>query len=1156
MNATATAREIAGIVHLADGGWRERGASHCRIAAKWTLDRLMYVLASRTMQCPNCGVGNSPHANSCKACGTRLQVFCSSCGAPQLAHFRFCSSCGTRLEAGGPTTQGAVPPLATVAEGERRHVTVMFADVSGSLELIRDRDPEEARTIFDLVVETITAAIHRHRGTVNRVMGDGVLALFGAPSALEHHAVHACRAAFDVLKSVQALSDRVAGADGAEIRMHVGIDTGEVVVRSVTTDFHTEYDAVGRTVHLAARMQTLAPAGAVRISADTAREVRGFLSVRSLGHVPIKGLSEPVEVFEPVGFGTVSRFEVSKRRGLTRFVGRTRESQALAAAGQRVVDHGGELWSVSGEPGSGKSRLIHEFCRKAGDEGAIVVSAECPQQGAAAGLAPVVQLLRTHFSISDAQSREEIAAMVAAATSTQRDGAFVAGAVLSLLGMPVRDPAWLAADAGTRQRAVENVLVSILVPLAQRRRVVVVIEDLHWIDPESESILDRLVQQLPRSRILALVNYRPEYRNRWRRHAHAHEIALEPLAQGAARALLDDLLEGAAELDGLRDLVLARTSGNPLFIEETVHTLIDRGVIARQDGRLALVEQLDGVRMPQTIQSILAGRVDLLAPQDKSLLQSAAVAGASFLIEALRGIADVDAQALDLAIERLVGSGFLVRMPGRGQRELSFRHPLVHEVAYGGLLKSRRRELHRRALSTLETHHAGRLSEFAAILAEHARLGEMWEPCARYLRQAAANAYGRSANVEASRLYEQALEALSSAPGGRSASELRIDLCIDLRNSLLLIGEIGKILTYLSVAERVAAELGDRRRMARLASSLSHAYWMTGDAPRALQHAELARHHAESLDDALLVVPARYHAALIMKDLGRFPEANARLEALLNDLRPDQRHERFGLNAPLIVLAGSYVTRSLAETGAFAAARARGEEALRVSEEIELAFGRAMANLALGYCGLVAVDAAAATRHLEEAGTLFRGLSNRTMETVVIGFLGWARLLQGNLAEAASLVEESVRRADAMGLMSQQPLRMALLGETRRRNGDPAGAIAALDEAIRFARQQREAGSEAYACWFRGQALLDDREAPPTRAAMALLRGLALARRCGMRPLAAACRAALAEAYRALGRVAAAEREAAAAADAYRELGILPLPIERRRPIAGLTAAD
>ncbi len=602
-------------------------------------------------------------------------------------------------------------------------------------------------------------------------------------------------------------------------------------------------------------------------------------------------------------------------------------------------------------------------------------------------------------------------------------------------------------------------------------------------------------------------------------------------------------------------MLLTRTGGNPLFIEESVHALIDRGVIARQDGRLALIERLDSVRIPQTIQSILAGRIDLLAPHDKTALQCAAVAGPTFLIEVLAGMLEAGSDSVESALERLIAAGFLARLSGRGHSEIVFKHPLIHEIAYGGMLRTQRRRLHRRALAALEALYAGRVGEISQTLAEHARLGEVWEPCARYLRQAAQNAYARSANVEASRLYEQALDALASAPTSRATLELRVDLCLDLRNSLLLIGEIGKILAYLTEAESFAAELGDLRRVARLESSLSHAYWVTGDAPRALQHAELAGQHAEALGDSLLAIPAHYHVALIMKDLGRFPEASQRLQALIVGLGEDRRHERFGLNAPLSVLAGSYLTRALAELGAFPAAFAHGAQSLQIANELDLAFGRAMAQLGLGYAHLIKNEAAAAGHHLTQAAERFKALSNRTMETVVLGFLGWAHLQAGDHAEALELVAESVRRADTMSLMSQQPLRLALLGECRRLNGQLAAAQATSGEAIRLARQQRETGSEAYAQWFRALALMDDPRAALVHAVIALLRAIVLAQRSGMRPLAATCRVALAEIYRTLGRDARAAEESQTAAEEFRRLDMRPpLPRLQLRAV-GVTAA-
>ncbi|MGH6798253.1 MAG: ATP-binding protein, partial [Roseiarcus sp.] len=458
---------------------------------------------------------------------------------------------------------------------------------------------------------------------------------------------------------------------------------------------------------------------------------------------------------------------------------------------------------------------------------------------------------------------------------------------------------------------------------------------------------------------------------------------------------MDDLLDRDASLVEVKELMLARTGGNPLFIEESARALIDGGAITRTGGKLALAKRIEGIRIPHTVQSILAARIDLLSPRDKTVLQTASVAGTTVGSALLFDVVSEPPPTVRRSLDRLCFAGFLGQVATPTGDEFVFKHPLILEVAYNGILKSQRTQLHRRIVAAIERIHASRLSEFAQRLAEHARQGEVWDKCARYLRLAALNAYRRSANIEATRLFEQALDALSMAQPSRENSELRVDLCFDLRNSLLLIGELRKILSYLAQAEAVASELQDERRLAKLASNMSHAYWAIGDTRRALHYGEDALRFAERLNEPSLIVPARYHVALAMSDLGQYAETNRRLQGLLGALREDQRHERFGLNAPLSVLGACYLVRSLAEAGEFETALAEGQQGLEIAEEIDESFARAMIHLALGYTGLVRGDTASAIRHFERAQELFSALGNKTMLPVVRAFLGRAHLLAG-----------------------------------------------------------------------------------------------------------------------------------------------------------------
>ncbi|MBI1775847.1 MAG: AAA family ATPase [Proteobacteria bacterium] len=1017
---------------------------------------------------------------------------------------------------------------------------MLFADIAGSLAMIQDSDPEDARAIFDRTIEAVTAVVHSHGGTINRVLGDGVMALFGAPASLEQHAVKATTAALQILRALDELNHRLEPIYGARIRMHIGLDSGEVVVHSVSTDIHTEYDAVGRTVHVAARILALAPAGTIRISAETARQVAGFIRMRSLGSIHVKGLVDPIEIFEPLAADVVATpFELSISRGLSPFVGRDREAGALLAAADRVAVGAGELWAIVGEPGTGKSRLVHEIVTDLRRRNWRIVEAYCTMHGATTNLAPVAALLRSFYGIRDGHSAEAIRPAIGIERSSAPQDAHTTAAILSILGLAEGDLDWHGLDPPLRRDSVRNVLPTLLAPAALTRPMAVVVQDLQWASDDTVVLLDRLVQALPNTPILILTNFRPECRNPWRGQLRAHEISIETLPFHDARALIEALLGTDPSLAGVQRLVLTRSAGNPLFIEESVRSIADSGALVTADGRTILSAPLERVKISHTIQSMLSSRIDQLPPADKRLLQCASVIGANFsttLLEIVLGKSNWPS-----LLDPLVFGGFIVQSQAGSGDEYFFKHPLIEEVAYAGLLRSERRTLHRQILAAMEQLYEARTAEVAERLAEHARRGEVWDKCAVYLRQAAGIAYARSSNREAAQLLEDALQVCSLAPPGIDRNRLRIDLCFDLRNALLLVGEVSKILKTLADAEAITAEFGDIDRSAKLASYLTHAFWTSGDCRRALTHGRRALRLARGRSRPI-AIPAQYHHALVLMDLGFYAEANRRLGRLL-DLVDTERQERFGLNAPLFILAGSYLVRSLAEVGQFDSALAHAEEIRRVADETGQTFAEAMTRLSLGYCVLLRGEPRRAVHVLTDAHARFSKLRNVTMSTVTAGFLGFAQLLARNIPAAAEWLDRGVTQASAIGVLSQQPLRLAFLAECRSKLNDGPAALAISEQAVRLAEQQRERGSLAWTLCFRGR-LFREVMGDADKACSAMLRAENLARRSSMRPLAAICAVELAYCMLDLGDGAEARRYAETACV---ELDQLQMPLWQQR---------
>src|SRR4051812_34765155 len=547
------------------------------------------------MQCPRCQHDNPAAAKYWPECGTRLAPCCAQCGTELPAGAKFCPECGQPAGAPAPLVPEAYTPkhLAeriltsrAALEGERKQVTVLFADLKGSMELLADRDPEEARRILDPVLERMMDAVHRYEGTVNQVMGDGIMALFGAPLAHEDHAVRACYAALRMQQAVQQYADEVRRQQGLVIQIRVGLNSGEVVVRAIGSDLRMDYTAVGQTTHLAARMEQLALPGSVLLAPDTLRLVEGYVQVRTLGPMQVKGLDEPVDVYELLGAGAArSRLQAAVGRGFTRFVGRDTELETLRQTLERAGSGHGQIVALVGEPGVGKSRLVWEFTHSHRAHGWLVLTSGSVSYGKATSYLPVIDLLRSYCGIEprdDARRlREKVAGKVLMLDEALRP---TLPPLLALLDVPVDDAAWDALDPPQRRQRTLDALKRLFLRESQEQPLLLVCEDLHWIDAETQALLDSLVESMAGARLLLLVNYRPEYEHGWHRRTYYRELRLDPLPPESAAALLQALLGEAPELEPLKRVLIDRTEGNPFFLEESVRTVVESGMLAGERG--------------------------------------------------------------------------------------------------------------------------------------------------------------------------------------------------------------------------------------------------------------------------------------------------------------------------------------------------------------------------------------------------------------------------------------------------------------------------------------------------------------------------------------------------------------------------------------------
>ena len=1074
------------------------------------------------MKCFRCQHENPSALKFCGECGARLAVVCAACGAANSPEQNFCGECGSKLSTDTAKANIAPPDSYTpkhlaekiltskaALEGERKQVTVLFADLKGSMELLAERDPEEARKILDPVLERMMEAVHHYEGTVNQVMGDGIMALFGAPLAHEDHAVRACYAALRMQETVKRYSEDLRRAQGTAVRIRVGLNSGEVVVRAIGSDLRMDYTAVGQTTHLAARMEQLADPGSILLSADTLRTAEGYVQVRSLGPVPVKGLPEPQEVFELIGAGQArTRLQAAALRGLTRFVGRDAEIEHLRRVLTQADVGRGQVVAVVGEAGVGKSRLTYEFTHSHRVQDWLIVEASSVSYGKATSYLPVIDLLKGYFKIAERDDhramREKVAGKLLILDRTLEP---LLPPLLALLDVPIQDPAWQNLDPPQRRQRTLDGVKRLLLREAQVQPLLVVFEDLHWVDGETQTLLDNLVESLGSARVLLLVNYRPEYAHRWGSKTAYSQLRLDSLPAESAQELLVALLGSDEKLASLTQMLVKR--GNPFFLEETVRTLIETGALVGERGAYRLTRPVESRQVPATVQTILAARIDRLPPEEKQLLQAASAIGKDFPYSLLVAIADQPEETLRRGLTHLQEAEFVYETQLFPDLEYTFKHALTHEVTYGSLLSDRRCLLHAQIVVATERLYADRLSEHIERLAHHALRGQVWDKAARYSRQAGGRALDRSALREALAAFNQTQAALHELPESRGRIEQLIDLCFDQRNALWPLGEFARVGEILKEARALVEELGDQRRLGMALGYLGVYYSIQGDTARAIDAGQSACAIAKEAGDLRLRVFANYYLGLALWYAGDPRRAAEPLGALVPLVTDAPLGERFGLMGLPPVLARWLLAAVQAELGEFAQALTIGEESLCIAQTTGHLYMEAMARYGLGYIHLRHGDFAQAIRVLEPGLALCRATEIRVVLPYVAAFLGSAYLWSGRATEAMPLLEEAVATLTTMRMLGLRSWINTSKAEAHLVLGRVADARAQAEQAVALARAHQEKGWEAWALKVLGDCHAhESAESEPRRneqAGDAYRGALALATDLGMRPLVAHC---------------------------------------------------
>jgi tetratricopeptide (TPR) repeat protein len=938
--------------------------------------------------------------------------------------------------------------------------------------------------------------------------------------------------------AVKQYAAEVQRSHGVPVQIRVGLNTGAVVVRAIGNDLYMDYTAVGQTTHLAARMEQMALPGSILLTQATLSLAEGYVQVTPLGPMPVKGVAAPIDVFELVGAsGIRRRLQATAARGLTRFVGRDTELAVLGQALARAEAGHGQVVALVGEAGVGKSRLVYEFVHAHHLQGWRVLESASVSYGKATPYFPIIDLLKRYSHVDDSDDprtiRAKMTGQILTLDETLHD---TLPALLALLNALPADSPFAQLDPPQRRQRTRDALKRVLLRESQMQPLLLVCEDLHWIDSETQALLDSVVESLPTACLLLLVNYRLEYQHGWGSKTFYTQVRLDPLPAARADELLQALMGTDPSLAALTPLLIARTEGNPFFLEESVQTLVEMQVLAGERGAYRLAHPLASLQMPATVQAVLAARIDRLPPEEKRLLQTAAVIGNEVPLPLLQSIAELPEAGLHGGLAHLQATEFLYETRLFPEREYTFKHALTHEVAYGSLLQERRRVLHACIVEDLEALPGDRVVEQVERLAHHALRGEVWDKALVYCRQAGEKAMARSAYREAVGSFEQALSALPHLPETRDTREQAIDLRFALRSALLPSGDLGRILVLLREAEALAEVLDDRRRLGQASVFLSIYFYFRGAYNQAIAAGQRALALATAGGDVVLQALANDYLGFAYHAQGDYRRAIDCFRQTVVSLDGVRGRERFGQVFLPAVQSRGQLAVCHAELGTFAEGNALGEEGLQIAEAVAHPASLMWAYYGIGLLSLRQGDLHRALPLLEQAMGICHKAELLAYFPWMAAALGAAYSLSGRGADALPLLTQAMEQAIATDRVVYPAFCHLSLGEAHLLAGRLDEAHTLAERALALARAHQERGNEAYALHLLGEIAAQRNPPKSERAEVGYRQTLALAEELGMRPLVAHCHRGLGMLYLNIGRGAQACPELSTAIALYRAM--------------------
>jgi class 3 adenylate cyclase/tetratricopeptide (TPR) repeat protein len=1090
---------------------------------------------------------------------------CANCGKPVPFSNRFCGNCGAQCErslsAGlGDEAGSMAAPIHLprhlarriqdsrgVLEGERKQITVLFADIKGSTTLIEDLDPEDAELRLRPALDAMINAVHRYEGTINRMQGDGIMALFGAPIAHEDNAVRAAYAALEMQKSVRAACD-------ADVSIRVGLHAGEVLVRAIHNDLSFDYDAIGPTVHLAARMEQLASPGAIYCTANVMRLAKGFVDALPLGQVSVKGVRQPIDLFQIVGHTSArTRWEVTSARGLTPFVNRENELTQLQRALELVAAGSGQLMVVKGQPGTGKSRLIHEFLQSPQLSGWSMLKTAAATYDRGTPYLAISNLLRSWSGIPEQASPAEAMRRLRDALAALPAGSSIdVPALQSLLDLPVEDADWPTLDPTVRRQRMMSAVKELLLRCAENQPLLLWFEDIQWTDVETRGVIEGLIESIETTRLFVLLTCRPEYEHKWGGKPFFTANYLDPLEAHAADELVRRLV-GGAHVE-LRALIVERTEGTPLFIEETIRTLVESGALRMRAGGYELTRQIPEIRIPETVQSVIAARIDGLSPKRKTLLQIASVIGSDIPIMLLREVVDLSEAELQELLAELNAAQFLYETPNPIYAQLKFRHGLIHEVAYGTLISAKRQMLHARVLRAMESQYQENTLDVVEMLAHHASNAALWDEAVTYLCQAGDKAVEFSAYQAGSAFFESALQALTHLPQDRERIRQGIDIRLKLRPVFGATAEYNRLEDCLAEAETLAISIEDRPRLAAINVARSFVHNWRGELDASIQCGLRARNIAREIGDRAVDVGASFYLAQAYMWRGDFQQSVAVLEDNLTWIDGPLRHQRIGTTGTGSVLWLGMLGASHGRLGNFEVAIDAARKACLIADEVQRPYDIALAYWWAGFIWSHKGDVPMALQRLEHGFEVCRASQINYLVPILSTSLGYTYVLAGRHAEGITLLTKALGFSRASNFTYGEAWSSAYLGFAKLLDNDYEGMLDHARRVLELARKHKYRAIEVDALRLLADVYRNGAAPSLEEAERHYLQACEMCLELGLRPEYARCQIGLGQTLMQSGRLAEAERLFDSASQLCRSMGLV-LPDVRLDRLANINSS-